>query len=209
MQEVREAERNRIARDLHDDILQNIVYALQETSILQAISEDGGAPELEEIADALRRSVEGLREAIFELRLEETIKQSFVVSLRSLIELNRRMSRKRYSLDLEVEGEFPEDIPHGVSREIMRILQEALNNARRHANPRHVWVRLGVEADELWVEVEDDGGGFDPETFVGGVGQHSMRQRAATLGGRLRVESEPGSGTRMSFRVPHSRLIEE
>jgi signal transduction histidine kinase len=207
---VREAERNRIARDLHDDILQDIVYALQETNILQAISEsDGISEELTEISDSLRRSVEGIRETIFELRLEDTLDQSFLTSLRALVELNRRMSRKRYTLEMEIEEEFPEYLPYRTVREIIRVLQEALNNARRHANPRRVWVRLGVGEDGIWAEVEDDGDGFDPQTFTGGVGQHSMRHRAASLGGKLRVESEPGAGSTVRLEIPFSRLIHE
>ena len=153
--------------------------------------------------------MEGLRETLFELRLEDNLKQSFALSLRTLVELNRRMSRKRYALELDVEEGFPEQVSYEAGRELIRVLQEALNNARRHAGPRHVWVRLGVEEGEVWAEVEDDGEGFDAGTFTGGVGQHSMRQRVAKLGGNLRVESEPGVGTRVSLRVPYSRLIDE
>ncbi len=210
LRDVREAERNRIARDLHDDILQDIVYALQETNILQVVSEDDGiSEELTEISDSLSRSIEGIRETIFELRLEDTLDQSFATSLRALVELNRRMSRKRYTLELEIEEEFPEYLPYRTVREIIRVLQEALNNARRHANPRHVWVRLGVGENGIWAEVEDDGDGFDPQTFTGGVGQHSMRHRATSLGGKLRVESEPGAGSTVRLEIPSSRLIHE
>ncbi len=209
LREVREAERNRIARDLHDDVLQDIVYALQEASILEALSENGETSEtVGEISDALRRSVEGLRESIFDLRVEATLKQSFIVSLKSLVELNRRMSRKRYALDLDVEEGFPEQVPYATGREIIRVLQEALTNVRRHARPRRVRVRLGADPHEIRAEVEDDGDGFDAGTFTGGVGQHSMRQRVAQLGGQLRVESEPGAGTRVSFRVPYYPSID-
>lgn len=209
LDEAREAERNRIARDLHDDILQDIVYALQEIQIVQITSDEGAAQGLEEAADALRRSVEGLRGAIFELRLKETLGQSLISSLEILLDLNRRMARRRYELDLVVDDGFPRTVPERTGRELVRIVQEALTNARRHAEPRRVRVRLWLDGDLACVEVADDGRGFDTDRPGVGVGQQSMRHRARELGGELEVESMPGSGTRVRFEVPVSRLAGE
>ncbi|HEU4846646.1 MAG TPA: PAS domain S-box protein [Rubrobacteraceae bacterium] len=209
LDDAREAERNRIARDLHDDILQDIVYALQEIQVAQITSENGGSEALEEAADALRRSVEGLRDAIFELRLKQTLGRSFVSSLENLMDLNRRMARSQYELDLVVADGFPSHFPERTGREIVRIIQEALTNARRHARPRRVLVRLWRDGDLARVEVADDGRGFDTDRAGIGVGQQSMRYRALELGGELTVESTPGGGTRVRFEVPVSRLLEE
>ena len=209
LDDAREAERNRIARDLHDDILQDIVYALQEIQVAQITSENGGSKTLEEAADALRRSVEGLRDAIFELRLKQTLGRSFVSSLENLMDLNRRMARSQYELDLVVEDGFPRHFPERTGREIVRIIQEALTNARRHARPRRVLVRLWRDGDLARVEVADDGRGFDTDRAGIGVGQQSMRYRALELGGELTVESTPGGGTRVRFEVPVSRLLGE
>jgi PAS domain S-box-containing protein len=205
--EVREAERNRIARDLHDDILQDIVYALQEIQIAQITSEDGAPAVLDEVAEALRRAVEGLRGAIFELRLNEVLGRSLVSSLEVLLDLNRRMARGRYELVLVVDEGFPDTLPERTGREIVRIVQEALANARRHADPRRVEVRLALEGGVARVEVSDDGGGFDPGRPGVGLGQQSMRHRAHELGGELVVESGPGRGTRVRFEAPLSRLV--
>jgi PAS domain S-box-containing protein len=209
LDDAREAERNRIARDLHDDILQDIVYALQEIQIAQITSENGGSEALEEAADALRRSVEGLRDAIFELRLKQTLGRSFVSSLENLMDLNRRMARSQYELDLVVADGFPSHFPERTGREIVRIIQEALTNARRHARPRRVLVRLWRDGDLARVEVADDGRGFDTDRAGIGVGQQSMRYRALELGGELTIESTPGGGTRVRFEVPVSRLLGE
>ena len=208
LREARETERNRIARDLHDDILQDIVYALQEIQIVQVISEDGGATGLEEAAEALRRSVEGLRGAVFELRLRETLGRSFVSSLEGLLDLNRRMARRSYELELIVEDGFPRALSERAGRELVRIVQEALANVRRHAGAGHVRVRLWREGDLARMEVADDGRGFDAESPRVGVGQQSMRHRALELGGALEVESQPGRGTRVRFEAPVSRRIE-
>jgi PAS domain S-box-containing protein len=208
LREVRDTERNRIARDLHDDILQDIVYALQEIQIVEVISEDGGAPALDEAAEALRRSVEGLRGAIFELRLRETLGRSFVSSLEALLDLNRRMARRSYELELVVEDEFPQEFSEAASRELLRIVQEALANVRRQAEARSVRVRLWRDGDLARVEVADDGRGFDTGFPGVGVGQQSMRHRALELGGELEVESEPGRGTRVRFEAPVTHLVE-
>ena len=131
--EIRDAERNRIARELHDSILQDIVYALQEIQVLQVTNQNGLEPALGDAADALRRSVEGLRGAIFELRIEQTLEGSLVESLENLVDLNRRMARGAYEIELVVGEGVPSGLPKG--REIVRIVQEALTNVRRHSGP--------------------------------------------------------------------------
>ena len=208
LREVREAERNRIARDLHDDILQDIVYALQEIQIMQVTSGNGTDAALGDTAEALRRSVEGLRGAVFELRLKEGLGRSFVSALESLVDLNRRMARNRYELQLDVEDGFPPTLSERASQELTRIIQEALTNARRHSEARRVEVRLWLAGDLACAEVADDGRGFDAALSGIGMGQHSMRHRALELGGDLQVESEPGRGTRVRFHAPLSRLVE-
>jgi PAS domain S-box-containing protein len=206
LREVREAERNRIARDLHDDILQDIVYALQEVQVMQVVAGDEGDPALEDTAEALRRSVEGLRGAIFELRVKETLDRSLVSSLEGLVDLNRRMARGRYDIELAIRDDFPTRLPEKAGQELTRLVQEALTNVRRHAEAEHVRVKLGLDGGLAYVEVSDDGLGFDPEKARTGIGRLSMNHRALELGGELTVQSAPGEGTRVRFCTPISRL---
>ena len=206
LEEIREAERNRIARELHDGTLQDIVYALQELQVMQVMAGDDGNPSLEDTAEALRRSVEGLRGAIFELRLEDTLDRSIVASLESLIDLNRRMARERYDIELVVVEGFPTHLSERTGQEITRLVQEALTNVRRHAEAGHVRVELGTDGALAFVEVSDDGRGFDPRSAGTGIGRQSMGQRARELGGELDVQSSPGEGAKIRFSVPISRL---
>ncbi len=209
LEEIREAERNRIARELHDGTLQDIVYALQEVQVMQVVAGEDENPALEDTAEALRRSVEGLRGAIFELRLKETLNRSLASSLESLLDLNRRMSRGRYELKLIVDDDFPSRLPDKKGQELTRLVQEALTNVRRHAEAAHVRVELGIDGELAYVEVSDDGRGFDSESARTGMGTQSMSQRALELGGELAVQSAPGEGTRVRFTISLSRLVQE
>ncbi|HVD44552.1 MAG TPA: PAS domain S-box protein [Rubrobacter sp.] len=207
LEEIREAERNRLARELHDSTLQDIVYALQEVQVMQVVSGDDLNPALEATAEALKRSVEGLRGAIFELRLKETLDRSVVSSLENLVDLNRRMARGRYEVVLVADDDFPARLPDKAGQELTRLVQEALTNVRRHAEAGHVRVELGLDGQLAYVEVSDDGCGFDPERATTGIGRQSMRHRALELGGEFGVESAPGEGTRVRFSIPVTRLV--
>jgi signal transduction histidine kinase len=90
--------------------------------------------------------------------------------------------------------------------ELSRVLREALTNARRHSGAGRVTVSLRTEGDDLIAEVADDGRGFGPEAEPGG-GSKSMRERAAAVGGELRIESEPGRGTTVLLRAPLPRQV--
>ncbi len=205
LREIREAERRRIARELHDVVLQDLTYALQSMQVVQAIPD--GVDRDEEAAsqmEALKRAVGGLRDAIYDLRLESVREQSLVRSLESIVELNRRMGGGR-TIDLVVDRDFPNGLSAAAGIEVMRVVQEALANVRRHSGARRATVTLGLEDDEVTVQIEDDGRGFGPETSPG-IGLTGMRERVHGLGGRLEVESERGMGTRVRMRVALSAL---
>ncbi len=203
--EAREAERSRMARDLHDGALQDLSYALAEAQIVQALSEDPElAPRIERKIEALRRVERGLRSAVYDLRQEEARGVSLVHSVEALAELNRQMGRGR-TISIEAGEDFPEELPERVSRELLRVVQEALTNARRHSGAKSIRIRLRIEEAGVVVEVADDGRGYGPGVTPG-VGLMSMRERTLAIGGELEVDSEPGVGTIVRLRVPASAL---
>jgi signal transduction histidine kinase len=111
-------------------------------------------------------------------------------------------------ISLEVGEKIP-SVPLGeTGAQISRIIQEALTNARRHSGARKVSVDLKIDGDDLLTEVADDGQGFGRETSPG-VGLGSMRERAALIGGELKIESELGRGTSVRLRVPLSQGVLE
>jgi signal transduction histidine kinase len=201
LREMREAERRRIARDLHDGVLQDLAYAVQALEVTR-LNAAGTAleEELQEEADTARAAVQGLRAAVNDLRLGDELDRPFPALVESLVDRNRAMARG-YETGLEVEEGFPATSFGEAGTELLRIIQEALTNARRHSEARNVVVTLRIEGEDLVSEVADDGRGFAPGTTPG-VGLRSMRERAEALGGRVEVESRVEGGTTVRLRVP-------
>lgn len=199
LSETRRAERRRIARDLHDIVFQDLSGALQSLRLtnLQAHSSDLGLNLQEEI-EALGRASSGLRSAIYDLRYEK--EQPFVESVESLVQLNREATPER-RVQLVVEEGFSGDLSGKESVELLRVLQEALANTRRHSAARNVEVRLRTDGETILIEVADDGRGFDLESARAGIGLSAMRERVEALGAKIDVRSQPGEGTTVSVRV--------
>ena len=216
VEDVREAERSRIARDLHDDALQDLSGALVDAQLLrsQLICEDPEAiGKAEQLLEALDRIGPRLRGAIYDLRLEAEQDMPFSELLESLVELQRAIATSS-EITLEMRGESLSGSLGKTGGELLRILREALINARRHSGAEHVRVRVCSSEEKLSAEVEDDGQGFAQEqepssTTHGGMGIRAMRERAKSLGGELKMESEPGQGTKMHFELVLQSELEE
>ena len=131
-----------------------------------------------------------------DLRLEQDRPLPELVA--SLVQMNRVMARGR-EISLEVAEDFPSTPLGETGTQMLRVIQEALTNARRHSGARRIVVSLKSEGTDLVVEVSDDGKGFWQGT-ASGVGLSSMRERATAIGGELEIESE--KGTRIRLLVP-------
>lgn len=198
---VREAERKRIARDLHDGVLQDLSYTAAGLGLLMFdVKGTELEQEMQKAIDAIRRAAQSLRNVVNDLRLTEEGDRPFRELVASLVERNRAMVRSQ-DIALGLEDSFPNVALGDAGTEALRVLQEALTNARRHSDAHNVWVGLRCEENELVAEVVDDGRGFGTGVTPG-VGLHSMRERTALLGGTLDIESEPGRGTRVRLRLP-------
>jgi PAS domain S-box-containing protein len=204
VREIRKAERSRMARDLHDGVMQDLSYTAATMGLMMLSVED---PELkgrlQGSIDAVRRAAEGLRDAVDDLRLEGDEDRPLPELLSLLLEEARTMN-PGCEIRLEAQNGLPSQLPGEARVQISRVVREALTNVRRHSGAENVSVSLRTERDELIAEVSDDGRGFGAEVRTGG-GTRSMRERAAALGGRLKVESEPGRGTTVRLRVPKTK----
>ncbi|MGB3634386.1 MAG: PAS domain S-box protein, partial [Rubrobacteraceae bacterium] len=198
LMEIRDAERRRIARDLHDLVLQDLASLIQSMQAAQIKSGTEVDTTYNEEVDILRRATKTMRETIFDLRSEAS--KSLVRNIESLVEHNRQMEEREVTL--EVQKDFPEDLTERVSIELSRVVQEALVNVRRHSDADGVTVSLRIQDGEVRVEVSDDGQGFDTITGENNIGLSSMKERIALLGGELEVSSHPGEGTTVRATIP-------
>lgn len=209
--ELLKAERRKIAHDLHDDVLQDLIDALYSMQLARMKLTDRGerVGELDKEMGSLRNAIGGLRGTVHNLRLGGVQEQSFVRLLTSVVELSRQKA-PGLQITLDVEEGFPAGLSGCAVVELVRILQEALVNARRHSGAGCVEIYLGVcdgpMGKEILAKIADDGRGLDPDTSWGGVGLSAMRERAGALGGSLELESEPAGGTSVTVRVPSEAL---
>ena len=193
------AERNRLALELHDAVSQklfSLVLTAEAAGTLLDRDADAVAAraQVAKVQESARSALDELRSLIFELRPPDLARDGLCGALRKHVEVVRPLLPQAIELDLEADL----DVEPARAREILRIAQEALANALRHAEAEHVWVRLGAEDGRLVLEVRDDGVGFDPDAAAvrsRRLGLTSMEERAQRLGGRLTLRSEPGAGT--------------
>jgi signal transduction histidine kinase len=193
-------DRERIARDLHDSVIQDLfAVGLGLQSISEQVSDSSAAVRLEDAIDRLDKAVEALRAYIFQLRTTRGRRQLD----ERLQELVSRMG-SAYPTAVALEIGSPGLGNELLEDEVVKFVTEALSNALRHSGGTHIEVI--VEVDEEWckVMVRDDGSGFDPSVLTRGMGLANLSARAATLGGSVEIASAPGSGTTVEARLPIS-----
>jgi signal transduction histidine kinase len=197
-------ERNRLARDLHDSLVQKlfgVVLAAKSASTLLERDAGQARDQVERLGELAQDAISELRSLVFQLRPAAIETEGLADALRKHVEVLRRVHPT--TLELELAG-TPRLRP-GVDEEVFRIAQEALHNALRHARASRIAVRLEENGDGLGLSVADDGAGFDPGDAAlraRRLGLTSMEERARELGGRLEIESAPGAGTSVRLEVP-------
>lgn len=201
------AERERIARELHDSLAQVLGVTHLRLRAVGANPAVLRAPEvareLSDLAELSHDAYVDVREAILGLRESSRLDRGFVPSLAAYLEKFSRRSGVEVTLDARVRSD-PDLAPEG-EIQVIRVIQEALANVRKHAGAERVVVRLFEDASSTTIQVEDDGHGFDvgaKQEPVEGFGLQSMRERIELVGGCLTIESTPGVGTVVTVRVP-------
>ena len=200
--EVQEAERQHIARELHDEIGQALTALKLSLDTVAGLSIEGAAARLNDTRRQVNELLARVRNLALDLRPAMLDDLGLLPALLWLFE--------RYSAQTGVQVNFEHrGLEHRFDAEIetaaYRIVQEALTNVARHAGVQHVTVRAWTDASSLCVQIVDQGGGFDAEATAGSrvsSGVAGMRERALLLGGQLAVESARGKGTRVSAELP-------
>jgi two-component system sensor histidine kinase DegS len=204
-----EAERARLARELHDGPVQDLIALRQRSEMVQRLVARGEAVEagalLGELRNAELATVKELRRLIGALRPAYLEDLGFMPALEMLV----RQVAERADAQVQLEKVCADQrLAPDVELAAYRIAQEALTNALQHAQAENVVVRVRCDAEGVALSVEDDGVGFelparpDVLTYAGHFGLLGMRERATLLGGMFRIDTAPGEGTRVTLHLP-------
>ncbi len=192
------AERNRLARDLHDAVTQTLFSASMIADVLPRIwqrNPEEGHRRLAELRELTRGALAEMRTLLLELRPAKLIEVEIGELLRQLAEAIS--GRTRVPVEVKITGE--PIMPTDVKIAFYRIAQEALNNVAKHAQARHVQLQLACQPAAMSLTVTDDGTGFVFATITPEhLGLGIMRERAEDIGATLRVQSAPGQGTQIT-----------
>jgi two-component system nitrate/nitrite sensor histidine kinase NarX len=207
------AERERIAREMHDSLAQVLGYIHLNLRALRGkvtqVEPSVLAASMAELADVAEDAYRDVREAILGLRESSRAGRSLFENLRAFLERYEHQA----TITTRFETDFDEPPPLSPQAEIhvIRVIQEALTNIRKHARARHAVVRVSSAPGAVVFSVEDDGRGFDITDLAvkhdGGFGLQSMRERMELIGGTLSIESAPRKGTRVIARVPLASTV--
>lgn len=201
LEAAREEERTRIARDLHDELGQELTglgYAVDLAVIRERLGDPLGA-NLGEIRGQLARLRETTRAILSGLRPKALDDLGLAAAAEWLV--SRVRTRSALEVRLQLEPAEPQ-LPPSIAVAVFRVLQEALSNAVRHSGAGRVDVELRCGPDRLELTVRDDGTGFDPAGASDGFGLLGMRERARALGGTLDVQTGAGAGTTVRLGLP-------
>jgi signal transduction histidine kinase/predicted nucleic acid-binding OB-fold protein len=199
-----EAERSRIARELHDDIVQQVALLGIHLELLardghdRQVDVDGLVREALEHVHGIANSIRALSHRLHPARL------GLVGLVPALRGLQRELERPDIAITFSYEN-TPATLPPDLTLCLFRIVQEALQNAVKHSGARQVSVNLSGYSDGLALTIKDNGAGFDVDAAWGkGLGLVSMIERLEVFGGSLKIRATPGNGTRLEITVPLS-----
>ncbi|MGB9299288.1 MAG: GAF domain-containing sensor histidine kinase [Anaerolineae bacterium] len=205
---VQEEARRSLARDLHDSTLQSLSSISMGLDYVKQLLKHQPATAADELGRVQELVSQALREArvlLFELRPIALETQGLVSALETYVEQLRGEGPPLFQFG---NGGFDERLPPDVEATAFIVVQEAVNNARKHANADNIWLTLSPEEGSVLLTVEDDGCGFDKSVVEknsnrgGHLGLVSMQERAELIEAQLAIESSPGQGTRIALRLP-------
>ncbi len=210
MIEVQEETRKKLARDLHDGPTQSVAAMAMRINLarrMMAKNVGDATDELVKIEELAHRTTKEIRHMLFTLRPLILESQGLTAALTAMAEKMRETFGQ--NVVINVDENVLENMEMGKQGVIFYIIEEATNNARKHANALHIWVRLRpFETGIALLEIEDDGLGFDVEAVNksydkrGSLGMVNLRERTELVNGLLNIDSAPGKGTRIQVYIP-------
>ena len=212
MVEVQEETRKKLARDLHDGPTQSVAAMAMRINLVRRMMQknpNDAMDELQKIEELAHRTTKEIRHMLFTLRPLILESQGLNAALQAMAEKMRETFTQ--NVIVNVEESVLENMEMGKQGVIFYIIEEAVNNARKHASAAHVWVRLRpFETGIALLEIEDDGIGFDVGAVNksydkrGSLGMVNLRERTELVTGLLNLDSDPGKGTGVQVYIPLS-----
>ena len=206
-----ETERIRISREMHDGPAQVLGYVNTKAQAVEAFLANGdiaaAREHLKEMSQSARRAYREVREGILALRSQVGTERSLPDALEEYIEEYQH----QLGPSAKVHHDIADDLDLSPLQEvqILRIVQEALTNVRKHAHASEIWVGFTQRGEGLVIEVKDDGQGFNPLAVKRGewphLGLQTMQERAEAIGATFEIDSAPGKGTKVRVSVPHAQ----
>ncbi|MHB1132374.1 MAG: GAF domain-containing sensor histidine kinase [Chloroflexota bacterium] len=199
-------ERDRIAREMHDGLAQVLGYLNLRLHAAAGMLSGGDVTslraELDSAAAVTQEAYADVREAILGLRTAPTPQHDLAATLNEYLRKYHQHSRIPTELTVDLDGD--QTLSPAAEVQVIRIIQEALTNVRKHARAHHAWVRLQSEAQCIRISIVDDGRGFQVGEAQrdGHFGLQTMRERAESVGGQVTIESAPGAGTTVLVTIP-------
>jgi nitrate/nitrite-specific signal transduction histidine kinase len=201
-------ERERIAREMHDSLAQVLGYVNSKAQALTVLLESGktgdAARQLDQMASAARAAYADVREGILSLRTSLDDNRGFIDTLRDYLQFWENQSGVHPKLFIDLTREHR--LTDLAEVQLLRIVQEALSNVRKHAHANRVTISVWDEPGFMMTRVQDDGRGIAPNVRpVFGVpqfGMSTMRERAEAVGGTIKVDSQVNEGTAITIRLP-------
>jgi signal transduction histidine kinase len=194
-------ERRRLARDLHDSVTQSLHSLVLSAHTASNRLKQGDLTRLEtsldQLSEAARHALKEMRLLLYEMRLVPLQQVDMVEALHMRLE----MVEGRAGIDGRLEVADGASWPKAWEGDLFCIASEALNNSLKYGQAAAVTVRLRGDPASLYLEIVDNGRGFDPQRFTGGMGLINMRERAERLGGRMEIHSAPGHGARIVLQT--------
>ncbi|MBN2047898.1 MAG: GAF domain-containing protein [Anaerolineaceae bacterium] len=198
------AERQRLARELHDSVTQSLYSLNLMVNAAKRFAKTGNTERAEhylnELTDISQQALKEMRLLIYDLRPAALEEEGLYAALTQRLETVER----RAGVKTTIHGDFSLTLPSEIEEGLYRIAIEALNNILKHATATEAEVRIERGTDYILLDVEDNGKGIDPSkgAITEGIGMKSMRERAAHLGGKLEIFSKQGNGTIIRAVIP-------
>lgn len=214
MAEAQEEARKKLARDLHDGPTQSVAAIAMRVNLVRRMLErdpKSVVDELEKVEDLARRTTKEIRHMLFTLRPLVLESQGLIPALQAMADKMKETFGQE--VVIQVNQKLADDLEMGKKGIVFYLAEEAVNNARKHAQSPQIFIRLATvpkEPEIAWLQIADNGVGFDVNAVTatydqrGSLGMVNLRERTELVNGLLQIDSAPGKGTRVNVYIPLS-----